>query len=341
MSIYLANIKESSKWNEIINKDLNSKFFDKFEWCQALGHASDKIEPVPLFVEDGKTTGVFPTCLVKYSYSTVLDSLPFSDYGGGSILRRDDALNSSDYHEIFVKNLLEYALEKKCIKISLRRTYFPDLINENLLKKLVLTDVSSCTFIISLKQDIDQIYKKIKSSRRTSIRKGEKKGTIVREAQDIDDLKDFYETYANTMSRLKSTPLPYRFFNCVWNTFVLKDQAKIFITEYENKAIGGILLLLHKDICHAWSCGSLYEYTDKRPLDLLIWNSIKWAHDQGYNIYDLGGTINDPSSGLYFYKKTWGGEKKDLYNYHIILQPQRWKLFSLGNALVKKIKKII
>jgi lipid II:glycine glycyltransferase (peptidoglycan interpeptide bridge formation enzyme) len=341
MSIHLTNIEESTKWNDIINEELISKFFDKFEWCQALGLASDKIEPVPLFVEDGKTTGVFPTCLVKYSYSTVLDSLPFSDYGGGPILRRDDALNNSNYHNIFYKNLLEYALEKKCIKISLRRTYFPDLINENLLNKLVVTDVDSCTFIISLKQDIDQIYKKIRGSRRTSIRKGEKKGTIVREAHNIDDLKNFYETYVDTMSRLKNTPLPYRFFDFVWNAFVIKDEAQIFIAEYENKVIGGILLLLHKDICHAWSCGSLYEYTDKRPLDLLIWDSIKWAHDQEYNIFDLGGTINDPSSGLYFYKKTWGGEKKDLYNHHIILQPKRWKFYSLCNALVKKIKKII
>lgn len=71
MSIHLANNEESSKWDEIISEDLNSKIFDKFEWCQALSLSSDKIEPVPLFGEDGKTTGVFPTCLVKYSYSTV------------------------------------------------------------------------------------------------------------------------------------------------------------------------------------------------------------------------------------------------------------------------------
>ena len=129
------------------------------------------------------------------------------------------------------------------------------------------------------------------------------------EAQDIDDLRSFYEIYFQTMTELKSAPIPYRLFNHIWNEFIPRNQAKIFVAEYNNKTIVGILLFTYKNVCHWTGNVSLEEYWDKRPTNLLLWRSIEWGVANNLELFDMGATVNDPSSGHYFFKKTWGGKK--------------------------------
>ena len=201
-------------------------------------------------------------------------------------------------------------------------------------------DANNCSFLIFLDQGIDQVYQKISDSRKRSIRKGGKKGTIVREAHDFEDLLNVYEVYYKTMNRLKSKSLSLNLYNYIWDVFIPKNEAKMFIAEYNNKPIGSIVLFNYKGICHAWSGGSLYEYRDKSPTDLLIWHSIKWASENDIRMFDLGSTVNDVSSGHYYHKKSWGGEKRMLYNCHIAIQPRKLKFYSICNNVYDKIKKI-
>jgi len=341
LSIRLAEQKDATEWNRLVMNDPQGNFFDRFEWCQALGLVSKSIKPLPLFIEEnGKAIGVFPLCLVKHGFWGDLESLPFSDYGGGPFFRRKDVFETADFSSRFYNNLIEFSSRRRCLKLSVRRAYFPDLVDKNTVKKPVIADTNTCTFIFSLKEGLDQVYHNIEPSRRRSIRQGEKRGTVVYEAKNLTDLRNFHEIYVKTMIGLRSTSLPYRLFEYIWNEFVPKNGAKVFIAENDNKPIGAILLLVHKQICHAWSGGSLDQYQDKRPMDVLLWHSIKWAFDRNLEVFDLGSTPSDPSSGHYFFKETWGGKKMSLYNYHILLQPHIWRFYSFGNNAVGKIKKI-
>jgi lipid II:glycine glycyltransferase (peptidoglycan interpeptide bridge formation enzyme) len=142
------------------------------------------------------------------------------------------------------------------------------------------------------------------------------------------------------MQRLKATPLPLSFFKYLWSIFEPTGEMKIFLCEYNNKAIAGVLRFIHKRVMYSWGAAFLREYAYQRPLDLLVWHTIKWSVDNGIYLLDLGSTPNNPSSTHYIFKKSWGGEKKILYNYHIILQPNKMKLYRLGNKLANEIKNI-
>lgn len=343
MSIKIATKQDVHKWNKIVEKDPQGKFFDRFEWCQGLGLISNNIKPFPLFIEDnGGVIRVFPLCIVKYSFALAnvrtFESLPFSDYGGGSFFRSREILEFPKFLEQFINNLIKIGSKNRCLRISIRRTYFPDIINSNIIRKPLITDTSKCTFLIFLTEGIDEIYRKMRSSRRRSIKQGEKRGIMIHEAQDLYDLQSFYKIYSRTMTQKRTTPLPYHLFHYIWDVFIPRNEAKIFVANYYNKPVGGILIFIYNGICHAWAWGSLKEYNDKRPIDLLLWHSIKWSFENNLKIFDLGNTDNDPSSGNYFFKRSWGGKKMALYTYHIILQPNKWKLYRFGNKIVSIIK---
>jgi len=339
IALKLATEKDAHIWNEIVERDLQGNFLDRFEWCQGLGVISEKMNPLPLFIEEnGKVIGIFPSCLIKNSLRKSLESLPFSDYGGGPFFRKKAMLECPEFFGEFINNIVEFGSKNGCLNVSVRRAYFRDLINKNIVKKPVITDTNTCTFIISLQEGIDQIYRGLKKSRRVSIKEGKKRGVVVRQAEDLNDLRSYYEIYVHTMSRLKNVPLPYRFFEYMWKVFSPKNEVKIFMAEYNNKLIAGILQLFYKKVCHWGGNVSLEEYWDKRPTDLLLWHSIEWAVANKFELFDMGSTINDLSSGHYFYKETWGGRKMTLYNYHILLQPSKYRLYKLGNKLMSKIK---
>jgi len=340
ITLKLATQKDAHKWNEIVERDPQGNFFDRFEWCQALGLVSKNIIPLPLIIEENEeASGVFPLCLVRQRLFADLESLPFSDYGGGPFFRREDILKQTDFSVRFYNSLIEFGLTNKCIKISIRRAYFPDLINKATIEKPVIIDTNTCTFLFSLQEGIDQLYQKVKNSRRRSIRQGEKRGTIVYEAKDLGGLQNFYEIYVHSMTRLGTIPLPFSLLDHIWNVFIPKDEAKIFIAEYNNKPMGAILLFIYKGVCHAWTGGSLDMYQDKRPMDVLLWHSIKWATTSGLELFDLGSTPNNPSSGHYFFKESWGGKKVTLYNYHILLQPMKLKFARFGKKILSNIEK--
>ena len=341
IALKLATQKDAPKWNETVDRDPHGNFFDRFEWCQGLGVISEKINPLPLFIEDdGKVTGVFPLCLIRNSLRKSLESLPFSDYGGGPFFRKKTMLECPEFFGEFIYNIIELGSKKDCLNISIRRAYFQDLINRDMINKPVITDTNTCTFIISLQQGIDQIYKGLKKSRRVSIKEGKKRGVVIRQAEDLNDLQNYYEIYVHTMNRLKSNPLPYRFFEHIWKMFNPRNEVKIFMAEYNNKPVAGILQFIYKNVCYWTGNVSFEKYWDKRPTDVLLWHSIEWAVANDLELFDMGSTVDDPSSGHYFFKKTWGGTKMTLYNYHILLQPNRWKFYKSGIKLVGKIKNV-
>lgn len=332
MYIELAESQDADKWNNIVEKDKNGLFFDKYEWCQALGKISNNNKPLPFFIkENDEIIGIFPSCLIKKGFYLGLESLPFSDYGGGPFFRRNDTENDSELIVSLIGNLIKFAIKNNCIKISIRRGYYSNLIKENYFDKKIITESNNCSFIIDLGQGVKEVFKNLKSSRKKSIKKAEKKDIYVREVFDKDDLNIFYNLYVNNMNRLKSIPYPYDVLDYIWDNFILNDEAKMFISESKNEPIGGLLLFHYKGICHGWSCGVLEKHRDKSPMDLLIWHSMKWAFERNLHFYDLGSTRNDPSSGHYFYKNSWGGEKKGLYNYHILIQPKKWHIYNFIN----------
>ena len=85
-------------------------------------------------------------------------------------------------------------------------------------------------------------------------------------------------------------------------------MVRCFNAIYEGKLVGTIWLLFYGDRAYNWYLGSLSEHLDKCPNDLLVWYSIKYAINNGFEIFDMGGAGKpDEIYGVRDFKKKFGG----------------------------------
>jgi CelD/BcsL family acetyltransferase involved in cellulose biosynthesis len=257
LSIRLANQKDADRWNETVEKESLSTFCDRFEWCMGLHIISENIKPMPIIIEkNGEIVGTFPLCLRKYRFARCLESLPFSDYGGGIFFRSKD----NGLFKQLIHRLVEIGTQNNCFRLTIRRAFFDDFIEANLVDKPVIVEAENCTFVISLEDDIDKIFRRIKKSRRKSIRRAIEKGVIVREADSVDDLVSYYRVYVSDMQSLRIPPPSFQFFKHIWDVFKPRDEVKIFLAEHNHKVIAGVSRFIYKQTIYSWSGVFLREY---------------------------------------------------------------------------------
>ena len=102
-----------------------------------------------------------------------------------------------------------------------------------------------------------------------------------------------------------------------------------------NKRVAAALFFLFKTKFHyAYSC-SLPEARSIRASDWLLSETISEACGRGFTEFDFGRTR--PNSGVYIYKKGWGGREVPMPYYYFfykkqLLQRQEVKYAALSNA---------
>jgi len=181
--------------------------------------------------------------------------------------------------------------------------------------------IVDCTFIIDLRRSENEIWNALhKKSTRYSIKKAEKYGVEVGEEQTKRAPLLMYKIQRDTASRLKIPPPPLSFFESIWENLERKGYAKFFFAYYQGKPIAGLILLLYKKIMHLYIECSLEESLRLSPSKLLNWHAIRWGKEQDYDFYDLlfapsGKYKDNPSWGLYFFKKNLGGAEIPVFYY--------------------------
>lgn len=174
----------------------------------------------------------------------------------------------------------------------------------------------SGTFVIDLNQDLESIWKSFKQQNRTQIRFAQKNGVSIRQG-NIDDLKEWWDIYLETANRGKFVKQRYEM---VEELFKNTDISRLFVATVNDRIAAGIFLLTHHTPLY-WIGGSLPEYWNLRPNNLLHWEIIKWAHLCGYAFYDMGGAVVNEEHGPTRFKQQFGGKYLENYRYRIDVNP--------------------
>lgn len=172
------------------------------------------------------------------------------------------------------------------------------------------------TFIIDLKQDMESIWKSFKQQNRTQIRFAQKNGVSVRQA-NMDDLKEWWGIYLETANRGKFVRQRYEM---VEELFKNTDISRLFVAAIDDRIAAGIFILIHHTPLY-WIGGSLPEYWNLRPNNLIQWEIIKWAHSRGYAFYDMGGAVVNEEHGPTRFKQQFAGKYLENYKYWIDVNP--------------------
>lgn len=169
------------------------------------------------------------------------------------------------------------------------------------------------TLTLDLTQSEDDLLAGMNQSTRRKIRQADKRGVVVREVTSDEELRVLYELYAVTGERQEFIIRPWEYYRQLWQSFRQSGLAHILMAEYEGENLGGVVLF-HFGRCVWYFYGmSANIHRDRQPNYALQWTAIRWAKEQGYQIYDWWGapehfTQDDPMWGVYRFKRGFGSQ---------------------------------
>jgi CelD/BcsL family acetyltransferase involved in cellulose biosynthesis len=148
-----------------------------------------------------------------------------------------------------------------------------------------------------------------------SVKRARREGLEVRDARDLRDLRAWYRLYLDTM-RLHVVPArPLRLFVALWKELRPRGMMRLALVERGGVLLAGaVLLMLGPTVFYAFN-GVRRSALAHRPNDLLQWEAIRRAADEGYERYDLGEVV-ERQQGLADFKRKWGAAPRRLHRYY-------------------------
>lgn len=168
--------------------------------------------------------------------------------------------------------------------------------------------------IIPIAASAEETAKGFHSSARRAIRKAEKEGLSVREANSLDDMREYYRLTVLTRKKHGLLPQPWRFFANVHKQMIETGAGHLLLAEFEGRPVAGDLLLRFRDQMVYKFNASDPRFLHLRPNSILLWQAIQLSASLGCRSLDLGRCDTD-NEGLRRFKLLWGSEEKTLRYY--------------------------
>lgn len=296
----VGKLIDRGRWEAFVERH-DGPVFDSWGWtrlCEACGHRTYR-----LAVEDG---GELLACLPLVHMESLLFgdklvSMPYSAYG--SIVSDDDA--PEEAIDLLLESVRNLADSLEVDFVSLRGR---DLGDPPGFKK----ENRFVTFEIPLSGNPDDAWDALDGSNRTHVRKARKEGVEYERATSRADLRRYYDLYLENMRDFGSPPHSFSFFTRLWEE--LDDHMVVELALKDDRLINGQIRFPYGDRCFDWGGITDYEHRDLQGGSFLLWNGIEHACNEGYSTYTLGRTREE--TGVYSFKKSWGGEKVWFDDYH-------------------------
>jgi lipid II:glycine glycyltransferase (peptidoglycan interpeptide bridge formation enzyme) len=148
----------------------------------------------------------------------------------------------------------------------------------------------SATLLIDLSHDLDRIHAQTRMQVRQHIRVAQRRGVVVREGGQ-EDVETFRRLMVSLCERRGVSPTPPErdFFENLWRVFAPRGWVRIFLAEVDGQPVAGNLVLAFGDTARIWKAGWSGEFADRRPNNLVQWEAMRWAKQNGFRYFDPMG----------------------------------------------------
>jgi len=161
------------------------------------------------------------------------------------------------------------------------------------------------THLIDISGGFEALWQeKFEHQRRKRARRAERMGVSVRRTSSSRDLRSFYGIYSDRIDQWGSgVRYPQSLF-----AYLLErggDSVRLYVAEHEDSIVGGHFNFYFKDTVTAWMGVTTRESNPLQAGTLLYIQCLRDACEEGYRIYNLGGSLNKQS--LIDFKESLGG----------------------------------
>lgn len=298
---YEERYRES--WDKFVEKSNNGTIFHLQKFLDY--HPRGRFENRHFLIQKrGKIISVIPAAQINTREGKILVSHPGASYGGfvfGEELGIKDSI-------VMVERLLEFLRQRGFKKMILTQ---PPLIYHKILSNYV--DFALWTSRTKyLKRELSAVIETeedplstFKQEARTAVRKAIRSGVNVRESQDYGQ---FYEILKLNLKMRHNVNPTHSLDELLWLARAFPKRIRLFCAYYEEKLIGGIVVFVcNERVVLAFYISHIEEYQSLRPVNLLIYELIRWAEQHGYRYLDLGTFTLEmkPDFGLAKFKENF------------------------------------
>lgn len=161
----------------------------------------------------------------------------------------------------------------------------------------------------------DEVWDALHSSGRRAIRRARSTGVDVAPATTEAELRRFFEMHLRVRKhKYGLLAQPYRFFEAIWEHFLSVGQGQLLLARVGSEVVGGVLYLRWKDTLYYKFNASESTKLDVRPNDLLVWEGLAHAREEGLSWFDFGVSDWD-QEGLVRYKRKYATEEGTVHKY--------------------------
>jgi len=232
-------------------------------------------------------------------------------------------------------------LKKKAIYIEIRNyTDFTDF--KSVFKRAGFNYSPHLNFHVST-PNVDTALQNLNTTKRRHIKISKNEGVEWTETTDLNDVKAFYDILKDLYRTKVKRPLfPFEFFEKI----VMGSVGKLFIVNYKNRVIGGMVcVILADNSLYEWFvCGEERTAKNIYSSEIATWAGIEYAAKNNIPRFDfMGAGKPENNYGVREFKSQFGGRLVENGRFLFICNPF---LYNIGkavieNPLLKSIIKIV
>ena len=320
MQTVLMQESQTPEWDAFVEQHPSATFYHHSGWRRLIEKSFGHRTFYLMAKENDRVQGILPFVHLKsWLFGSIFCSMPFLNFGGfcAESVEAEAALVRA------AKGILE---KHKGDYIELRHM------------KKSSQDLPAKTHKVSMTLELDSdphhLWTAYKSKHRTTIRRAEKHGLVIRSG-GMDLLPDFYKIICVGWRDLGTPLYSYRFFKHIVEEF---DQAvEIFVVYYQGQPIASAFNGRFKDTVEGMWTYAHRDYIKFQTNSFLYWKMIEKACLDGFKRFHLGRSTND--SGSMVFKKKWNAYPTQLYWEYILNRQTSLPNLSVDNPKYELARK--
>ena len=293
--IRLFDLSQPSEWDAVVRSFSEWDVYYLSGYVKAF-HIHGDGDPFLLYYESPSLRAIYVYMRRQTALAGFFDSV--TPYGYGGVLF-DGNLTDKSKQDFWQEYLA--LMEQEHIVDNFVR-YHPVLQNAIPMKSISNVIDLGKTIAINLASP-EIIWNNIISKNRHMIRKAAKNGVEIHHGKDYHLFQDFKRIYNATMD--KDHADDYYFFEDAFYESVYRDLSsnfELFYALFEGKIIAISIMLFANGQMHYHLSGSLQEYRNLAPSNLLLYKAAIWGYEQGFKSLHLGGGVGSGDDNLYKFK---------------------------------------
>ena len=331
----ITNSPDTKQWGEFVYNHPQGNIFQTPEMAEVYKRTKN-YEPISLAVLDTKNDeilAILQAVVIKEGGVFRFFSSRSIIYGGPLLVKCEEDVEAFE----MLMGFYDSMVRRKIIYTEIRNMWNTSQIL-NIFSNLGYVYRDHLNFLIDLRESKEKLWNNLSRKRRNNIRRGMKRGVIVDEITDKDQIPLFYNLIRETYKNAKLPLADISLFESVFELLVPKGNARFFVAMHENKYIGAILVLCYKKIIYDLYAGASRKYLYLCPNDILAWHVIAWGTERSYHVFDFGGA-GDPNKkyGVRDFKKQFGGKLVNFGRYKKIHAPVKMNVADIGFKLYKSV----